>query len=291
MRCGFVTIIGRPNVGKSTLLNRLVGQKVSIVGPKPQTTRNRILAIANKPSTQIVFFDTPGIHKPKRQIDRLMMGSVTNSLKSVDLGLLIIDVKKTFGREDEQVIEILDKAQLPVVLGINKIDARKKNEILPLIELYRQKYSFVEIVPFSALTGENVNRLEVVLENQIPEGRKPLYSEDTITVLPERFFVAEIVREKILRFTNDEIPHSAAVLVDRWEDADDFTRIEMSIIVERASQKAILIGRGGKMLKAIGIASRLDIEHLLGRKLYLGLHVSVKSEWRDNMRLLRELGV
>ena len=285
MRCGFVTIIGRPNVGKSTLLNRLVGQKVSIVGPKPQTTRNRILAIANKPSTQIVFFDTPGIHKPKRQIDRLMMDAVTKSLKSVDLGLLIIDVQKTFGREDEQAIEILGKAQLPVVLGINKIDARKKIEILPLIELYRKKYSFVEIVPFSALTGE------IVLENQIPEGKKPLYSEDTITVLPERFFVAEIVREKILRFTNDEVPHSAAVRVDRWEDADDLTRIEMSIFVERASQKAILIGRGGKMLKDIGTASRLDIEQLLGRKLYLGLHVSVKSEWRDNMRLLRELGV
>ncbi len=290
MRSGFVSIVGRPNVGKSTLINRLVGQKVAIVTAKPQTTRNRILAIANSPTAQMVFFDTPGIHRPEGRMNRLMVDAAIRSLKRVDLALLLVDMTKRFGAGDEFVLSIVREAGLPVVLGINKIDCVPKPEILPLIDLYQQKHDFPEIVPISALTGDNVHRLQEVLEAHLPEG-EPLYPEETLTDLPERFFVSEMIREKILTFTRDEVPYSTAVVVEEWQDADALTRIEASILVERDSQRGILVGRGGRMLKKIGVAARMDIEEFLGMKVYLGLFVKVRAEWRKNKRLLGEMGL
>lgn len=290
MRAGFITVVGRPNVGKSTLVNRLVGQKVAIVTPKPQTTRNRILAIRNKPDAQLVFFDTPGIHKPHYEMDRAMQETAVQSLKRVDLILLVIDIEQPFGRGDEHVLGLIKKVEVPVVLGINKIDARSKRDILPVIENYRLRHDFVDIVPFSALTGDNVDRLEGVLLEHLPEG-EPLYPKETLTDLPERFFIAEMVREKILRLTHQEVPHSAAVIIEKWEETPELTRIEVSILVERESQKAILVGKGGNMMKKIGTAAREDAEKFLSTKIYLGLHVKVRGDWRNNKRTLLELNI
>ena len=290
MRAGFVTIVGRPNVGKSTLLNRIVGQKVAIVTEKPQTTRNRILAIANTSSAQIVFFDTPGIHKPKHEMNRRMVGLALRSLKNVDLALLLVDVTKPFGGGDEFVLERVRQAKVPVVLALNKVDRIRKPEILTVIDEYRHRHDFTDIVPISALTGENVDALVSVLERQLPEG-EPLYPPETLTDLPERFFVSEIVREKILGATREEIPYSTAVVIDSWEEGEKLTRIEASILVERESQKGIVVGKGAGMLKGIGTAARRDIEAFLGTKVFLGLHVRVRSEWRENQRLLSELGI
>jgi GTP-binding protein Era len=290
LHAGFVTIVGRPNVGKSTLLNRLVGQKVAIVTEKPQTTRNRILAVANSPAAQMVFFDTPGIHKPKHEMNRRMVELAIRSLKSVDLALLVVDVTQAFGGGDEFVLERVREAGVPVVLALNKIDRIRKPEILGIIDDYRHRHEFAEIVPLSALTGENVDALVSALERHLPEG-EPLYPAETLTDLPERFFVAEIVREKILEATREEIPYSTAVVIDSWEEGDRLTRIEASVLVERESQKGILVGKGGSMLKRIGTAARQDIEAFLGAKVFLGLHVRVRPEWRENERLLSELGI
>ena len=290
MRSGFVSIVGRPNVGKSTLVNRLVGQKVAIVNAKPQTTRNRILAIANSPTAQMVFFDTPGIHRHKGRMNRLMVDVAIRTLKRVDLALLLVDITKRYGEGDEFVLSTVREAGLPVVLGINKIDLVPKPEILPLIDFYQKKHDFPEIVPISAMTGDNVERLQEVLEAHLPEG-EPLYPEETLTDLPERFFVSEMIREKILTFTRDEVPYSTAVVVEEWQDTDALIRIEASILVERDSQRGILVGRGGRMLKKIGVAARMDIEEFLGMKVYLGLFVKVRAEWRENKRLLDEMGL
>jgi GTP-binding protein Era len=290
VRAGFVTIVGRPNVGKSTLLNRLVGQKVAIVTEKPQTTRNRILAIANTPRAQLVFFDTPGIHKPKHEMNRRMVDVAIRSLKNVDLGLLLVDVTEPFGGGDEFVLERVREAKVPMVLALNKVDRVRKPEILPLIDDYRKRHEFQDIVPISARSGENVDALVSVLEEKLPEG-EPLYPPDTLTDLPERFFVSEIVREKILETTRQEIPYSTAVVIDSWEEGEKLTRIEASILVERESQKGIVVGKGGSMLKGIGTAARQDIEAFLGTRVFLGLHVRVRSEWRENERFLSELGI
>jgi GTP-binding protein Era len=290
LRAGFVTIVGRPNVGKSTLLNRLVGQKVAIVTEKPQTTRNRILAIANTASAQMVFFDTPGIHKPKHEMNRRMVDLALRSLKNVDLALLLVDVTEPFGGGDEFVLERVRRAKAPVVLALNKVDRIRKPRILTIIDDYRRRHQFTDIVPISALTGENVDALASVVEQQLPEG-EPLYPPETLTDLPERFFVSELVREKILEATREEIPYSTAVVIDAWEEGEKLTRIEASVLVERESQKGIVVGKGGSMLKGIGTAARQDIEVFLGTKVFLGLHVRVRSEWRENQRLLSELGI
>jgi GTP-binding protein Era len=290
LRSGFVTIVGRPNVGQSTLLNRLVGQKVAIVTEKPQTTRNRILAIANSASAQMVFFDTPGIHKPKHEMNRRMVELAVRSLKNVDLALLMVDVTEPFGGGDEFVLERVREANVPVVLALNKVDRIRKPEVLPIIDDYRRRHEFADIVPISALTGENVDALASVLERLLPEG-EPLYPPETLTDLPERFLVAEIVREKIVEATREEIPYSTAVVIDSWEEGERLTRIEASVLVERESQKGILIGKGGSMLKSIGTAARQDIEAFLGTKVFLGLHVRVRPEWRENERILSELGI
>jgi GTPase len=289
-RTGFVAIVGRPNVGKSTLLNRLVGQKVAIVTAKPQTTRNRILAIANTAAAQLIFFDTPGIHKPKYEMNRRMVELAVSSLKRVDVALLVTDVTQPFGSGDEYVLERIRVAGIQAVLAINKIDRVRKPEILPAIDEYRRRCQFADIVPISALQGDNVDALASVLEKHLPVG-EPLYPPDTLTDLPERFFVTEIVREKVLELTRQEIPYATAVMVDSWEEKETLTRIEASILVERDSQKGILVGKGGSMLKAIGTAARTDIEAFLATKIFLGLYVKVRTDWRENDRVLADLGI
>lgn len=287
---GFVSVVGRPNVGKSTLINRVVGQKVAIVTPRPQTTRNRILAVANTSRGQIVFFDTPGIHKPQHQMNRLMLESALLSLRRVDLVALMVDITQSFGGGDRYVLELMKKVRVPRFLVINKVDQVPKTNVLQVIEEYRKLHDFTEIVPISALTGDNVHLLVELFEQHLPEG-PPLFPEDTLTDLPERFFAAEIVREKILLFIREEVPYATAVRVDSWEDGKDLIRIEASILVERDSQKGILVGKKGSMLKKIGSSARKDLEQFLNTHVYLGLHVKVREHWRENRRILSELGM
>ena len=287
---GFVAVVGRPNVGKSTLVNRLVGEKVAIVSDKPQTTRNRILAVLNRPDGQIVLFDTPGIHKPMHRMNERMVEAAVGSLGQVDLALWLVDVTEEYGPGDRYVKDVLARAGKPVILGLNKIDLVPKPRLLPLIDRYRQLLDFAEIVPISGLKGDNVERLAERLVAHLPEGER-LYPEDFLTDQPERFFVAEMVREQILRHTREEIPYSTAVIIDSFKEAQPVMRIEASILVERQSQKGILIGRGGAMLKAIGSAARHEIEAFLGTKIYLGLFVKVREGWREDPAMLDEMGL
>ena len=287
---GFVAVVGRPNVGKSTLVNRLVGEKVAIVSDKPQTTRNRILAVLNRPDGQIVLFDTPGIHKPMHRMNERMVEAAVGSLGQVDLALWLVDVTEDYGPGDRYVKDVLARAGKPVILGLNKIDLVPKPRLLPLIDRYRQLLDFAEIVPISGLKGDNVERLAERLVVHLPAGER-LYPEDFLTDQPERFFVAEMVREQILRHTREEIPYSTAVIIDSFKEAQPVMRIEASILVERQSQKGILIGRGGAMLKAIGSAARREIEAFLGTKIYLGLFVKVREGWREDPAMLDEMGL
>jgi GTP-binding protein Era len=287
---GFVSVVGRPNVGKSTLINHVVGYKVAIVTPKPQTTRNRITAVANTDKAQIVFIDTPGIHKPKHEMNRRMVEVALSSLNQVDLVLLMVDISQPFGKGDEHVLQLMKKVRVPLFLAINKVDRVAKETVLPLIDEYRSRREFEEIVPISALKGDNIDRLVSVLENRLPEG-PPIFPEDELTDLPERFFAAEMIREKILLHVGEEVPYSTAVRVDSWEDKSKVTHIEASILVERDSQKAILLGRGGRMIKKIGSHARQDLERFLDTRVYLGLHVKVREHWRESRRLLTELGI
>jgi GTP-binding protein Era len=289
-RAGLVSVIGRPNVGKSTLVNALVGQKVAIVSEKPQTTRNRILAVVNKPSGQIVLFDTPGIHKPMHRMNERMVEAAVRSLDQVDLVVWVVDLGEGYGPGDRYVREKLRRSKKPVILAINKIDTAPRPRILPAIEQYRQFLDFEEIVPVSALTGENVDLLANLLLAHLPEGER-LYPEDYLTDQPERFFVAEMIREQILRQTREEIPYSTGVVIDSFKEGDLVVRIEASILVERDTQKAILIGRGGTMLKAIGTAARREIEAFLGTRVYLGLFVKVRERWREDPAVLGEMGL
>jgi GTP-binding protein Era len=289
-RAGFVAVVGRPNVGKSTLVNRLVGQKVAIVSDKPQTTRNRILAVVNRPAGQIVLFDTPGIHKPMHRMNERMVDEARRSLAQVDLALWLVDVTESYGPGDRHVREILRSSGKPVILGLNKVDAIPKPKVLPVIEQYRSMLPFEEVVPFSALRGENVDVLEEQVLAHLPEGER-LYPEDFLTDLPERFFVSEMVREKILRLTRDEVPYSTGVVVESFKEEEGLVRIEATILVERDTQKGILIGRGGAMLKSIGTEARKDIEAFLGAKVFLGLFVKVRQQWRDDPAVLAEMGL
>jgi len=277
-------------VGKSTLVNRLVGEKVAIVSDKPQTTRNRILAVLNRPDGQIVLFDTPGIHKPMHRMNERMVEAAVGSLGQVDLALWLVDVTEDYGSGDRYVKDVLTRAGKPVILGLNKIDLVPKPRLLPLIDQYRQLLDFAEIVPLSGLKGDNVERLAERLVAHLPEGER-LYPEDFLTDQPERFFVAEMVREQILRHTREEIPYSTAVIIDSFKEGTPVVRIEASILVERQSQKGILIGRGGAMLKAIGSAARREIEAFLGAKVYLGLFVKVREGWREDPAMLDEMGL
>jgi GTP-binding protein Era len=287
---GFVAVVGRPNVGKSTLVNRLVGEKVAIVSDKPQTTRNRILAVLNRPNGQIVLFDTPGIHKPMHRMNERMVETAVGSLGQVDLALWLVDVTEDYGPGDRYVKDVLKRSGKPVLLGLNKIDLVPKPRLLPLIDHHRRLLDFVEVIPMSGLQGDNVELLAELLVAHLPEGER-LYPEDFLTDQPERFFVAEMIREQILRHTREEIPYSTAVVIDSFKEGAPVLRIEASILVERESQKGILIGRGGGMLKSIGSAARREIEAFLGTKIYLGLFVKVREGWREDPTMLDEIGL
>jgi GTPase len=287
---GFVSVVGRPNVGKSTLVNRLVGQKVAIVSDKPQTTRNRILAVVNRPEGQVVLFDTPGIHKPMHRMNQRMVEAAVRSLSQVELAVWVVDVTEAYGPGDRYVREVLAKSGRPVILAINKIDRVPKPKILSVIEQYRTLLDFAEVVPVSARDGDNVDRLASLLLAHLPEGDR-LYPEDFLTDLPERFFVAEMVREQILRLTREEIPYTTGVVIDSFKEEEGLVRIEASVLVERQSQKAIVIGRGGSMLKSVGTAARRQIEEFLGTKVFLGLFVKVRERWREDAAVLDEMGL
>jgi GTPase len=289
-RAGLVAIVGRPNVGKSTLLNQLIGQKLSIVSDKPQTTRNRILAVVNGPLGQMVLLDTPGIHKPMHRMNERMVEAAVQSLSHVDAALWVVDASEGYGPGDRHVREVLKRAGHPVVLGINKIDKVAKARLLPIIENYRHQLDFAEVIPFSALNGENVALLSERLVGLLPEA-PPLYPEDFLTDQPERFFVAEMVREQILRDMREELPYTTGVVVERFVEEEGLVRIEATIMVERDNQKGILIGKKGAALKRIGTGARHEIERFLGSRVFLGLFVKVRQNWRDDPRVLDEMGL
>ncbi|MBZ5581084.1 MAG: GTPase Era [Acidobacteriia bacterium] len=288
-RSGFVSLIGRPNAGKSTLLNALVGQKVAIVADKPQTTRTTIQGVLTLPEAQAVFLDTPGIHKADSLLNKRLMVSVRAALDERDLLLYVADAAREFGEEDRHALDLVRKAQTPTVLVLNKIDLLKdKRTLLPLIEQYKAVYDFAEFVPVSATKRDGVDDLRRMVVERLPEG--PAYfPEDHITDQPERFLAAELVREKALLATRQEVPHSVAVTVDRWEEMPRITRIYATIRVEREGQKAILIGAGGAMLKKIGTLARTEMERLFGTKIYLDLHVRVQPGWREQSAFLDTL--
>ncbi len=291
-RAGYASFIGRPNSGKSTLLNTIVGAKVAIVSDKPQTTRNRILAAKNYPEGQIVFVDTPGIHRPLHRLNVRMVDAAVDTLREVDVVALVFDASTRPGRGDEYVSGLLKDVAAPVVLVLNKIDLFPKTRLLPLIERARTWHDFVAIVPVSALTGDGIDRLEQVLLGQLPEG-DALYPDDFLTDQPERSLVAETVREKLLQHTRAELPFSTAVVVDKFDEEDRgrILRLYCTIYVEQESQKGIVIGRGGEMLKRIGTEARQDMEAFFETKVFLDLRVKVNADWRDNDRVLDDLGV
>ncbi len=292
MRSGFVSLVGRPNAGKSTLLNRLVGTKVAIVSDKPQTTRNRILAVKTTPGAQLMFLDTPGIHKPVHEMNARMVESAIAAIREVDVPVLVVDAAEPMGKGDRFVIDLLRDVKAPLVLALNKIDRVAKTALLPRIDAYRQALAFADLVPVSALTGDGVDVLESVLVSHLPEG-DALYPEDYLTDQPERAIVTEIVREKLLHHLRDELPYTTAVLMDRFEEPDDrgLLRLACSILVEQPSQKGIVIGRGGEQIKRIGTEARQDLEQFFNCRVFLELHVKVRADWRDDERVLRELGL
>lgn len=289
-KSGFVAIIGRPNVGKSTLLNRIVRQKIAIMSDKAQTTRNKIQGIYTTPEAQIVFIDTPGIHKPKHRLGDYMVETAYSALKEVDAVLFLVSADQTRGRGDDFIMERLKSSQAPVYLVVNKIDTIHPDELLPLIEDYSNQMDFKEVVPISATEGNNVEHLLDMLVSRLPEGPQ-YYPEDQVTDHPEYFIVSELIREKVLLLTREEVPHSVAVTVESMKkDEYEKIHVQATIIVERDSQKGIIIGKGGKMLKDVGIKARKDIENLLGNKVYLELWVKVQKNWRDKQTFLQDYG-
>jgi len=289
-KSGFVSLVGRPNVGKSTLLNRLVGQKVAIMSDKAQTTRNKIQGIYTTDKEQIIFIDTPGIHKPKHRLGDFMMKTALSTFNEVDVILFLVNVTEKRGPGDNFVIDKLKSVESPVFLILNKIDQVHPDELLPIIEDYNKELDFAEIVPISALDGNNVDHLVDTIRKYIPEGPQ-FYPEDQVTDHPEYFIVSELIREKVLERTREEIPHSIAVVVESMKrNEDDKVEVRAVINVERKSQKGIIIGKQGKMIKDIGINARRDIEKLLGDKIYLELFVKVQSDWRDKQTNLKDFG-
>ena len=288
-RSGFVSILGRPNAGKSTLLNLLVGSKIAIVADKPQTTRTTIQGVVTTPAAQIVFVDTPGIHKGDSTINKRMMETVRAALADRDLLLFLADASREFKRADAQAVDLVKKTDTPVVLLLNKIDLLKdKSRLLALLERYRGLHDFAEYIPLSAATGENLDRLREAIVTRPPEG--PAYfPPDHMTDQPERFLAAELVREKILHETRQEVPHSVAVLVDQWEESAVLIRIFATIYVERDGQKGIVIGAGGAMLKRIGTLAREEMERFFAKKIFLDLHVKVQADWREKAAFLDAL--
>lgn len=289
-KVGFVSIIGRPNVGKSTLMNRIIGQKIAITSNKPQTTRNRIQTVYTSDEGQIVFVDTPGIHKSKNKLGDYMVNVATSSLKDVDAVLWLVEPTTYIGAGEKEIISRLKHLKdTPVILVINKLDTIKKNEVLEVIDTYRKEMNFDEIVPVSARSGLNVNELIATIMNYLPYGT-PFYDEDTITDQPERQIVAELIREKALRSLEDEIPHGIAVSIDSMKFEKNLCRIDATIVCEKDSHKGIIIGKQGSMLKRIGSSARPDIEDMLNCKVFLQLWVKVKKDWRDSDFLMKNYG-
>jgi GTP-binding protein Era len=292
VKSGFVSFLGRPNAGKSTLLNRIVGHKLAIVSDKPQTTRTRIVGVKNYDAGQVVFVDTPGVHKPTHRMNRRMVDVALDAMREVDLLALVVDVSVKPGPGDRYLLKLLQDVKTPAILALNKVDLVSKPKLLPLIEQYSRAHPFVEIVPISAADGTNVDVLEKLFVQHLPEG-EPLYPADYVTDQPERFFISEIIREQVLQMTHDELPFSTAVIVDQLEPAGDDKIIKLycTILVDRESQKPIVVGRAGAMIKAIGTAARAELQRYLDARVYLDLHVKVKSDWRDDERLLDEMGL
>lgn len=289
-RSGFVALVGRPNVGKSTLLNKLVGQKVAIMSDKPQTTRHKIHSVLTRNEAQIVFLDTPGIHKPKHKLGEHMVDVALSTLKEVDVVLLLVEATSPPGTGDKYIVKQLEEIKTPIFLMINKIDLIKKEEVLSIITAYKDLLNFAEIIPVSAIEGDNVDRLIQTIIRYLPEGPQ-YYPVDMITDRPERFIMAEIIREKVLHLTSEEIPHSVAVVIEQIQERNNgMVAVNAVIYTERDSQKAILIGKGGNMLKEVGRRAREEIENLLGSKVYLEVWVKVKKDWRNKMADLRNLG-
>ena len=290
---GFVSIIGRPNAGKSTLLNALAGEKLAIVTHKPQTTRNRITGIVNvkkqggRPPAQIVFVDTPGVHKPGDALNRRMMQEVQEALSTCDLILLMIDVSQKFGTGDEFVLDLVKRTKAKAILLLNKVDLIEKGKLLPMIEQYSTLHSFAEVIPISAVKKQGLEELVTAVANALPEGPK-FFPEDQITDQPERFVVAELIREQVLVKTKEEVPYASGVIVERFEDGEKLVKIAAAIFVEREGQKGIIIGKQGAMLKSIGTHARLQIERFLGKKVFLELFVKVKEGWRNSVRAVDE---
>jgi GTP-binding protein Era len=291
-KAGFVSFVGRPNAGKSTLLNRIVGHKLAIVSDKPQTTRTRIVGVKNYPDGQVVFVDTPGIHRPTHRMNVRMVDVALDAMRDVDLLTLIVDVSVKPGPGDRHLLGLLKDVKTPAILALNKVDLIAKAKLLPIIDHYRRAHPFVEFVPISAADGTNVDVLEKLFLHYLPEG-EPLYPPDYVTDQPDRFFVTEIIREQVLQLTHDELPFSTAVVVDRFEEPgdDQVFNLYCTILVERESQKPIVIGRAGAMIKKIGTAARQELQRYLNARVFLDLHVKVKSEWRDDERALDEMGL
>lgn len=287
-KSGFVAIVGRPNAGKSTLVNTLVGQKVSIVSPKPQTTRNRIQGILNRDNAQIVLVDTPGIHKPASALNRMMMDELQHALDGLDVLSLIVDATAEFGAGDRFSLEWVKRFSGPVFLLLNKVDRMKKPALLPLIDRYRHAFEFAEIFPISALTGEGCADLTDAWLRYLPEA-EPYFPADQFTDQPERFLASEIIREKAILETREEIPHALAVLIDSFEETPKLIHIRASIFVERDGQKGILIGKSGERIKQIGTLARKELEQILGAKVFLETFVRVEPRWRENPSLVRQL--
>lgn len=287
-KSGRVALVGRPNAGKSTLMNRLLREKVAIVSDKPQTTRHRLVGILTEERGQVVFLDTPGMHKPLHQMNRQMVDYALDAFNEADVVCLLVDAAAPHGAGEAHMLDLVAKAEGPKVVVLNKIDLISKGRLLPRIELYAEAGAFEEIVPVSALTGDGCDLLLSILFRLLPEG-PPLYDPELLTVHPDRFLAAERIREKVLDNTRQELPYTTAVVIDAWQDDGALVRIYASILVERPGQKKILVGHRGQMIKKIGTAARLDIEDLLGRRVYLDLRVKHEPGWRENRRILGDL--
>lgn len=290
-KSGFVTIVGRPNVGKSTLINSIVGQKILIMSDKPQTTRNKIQTIYNDENSQIIFLDTPGIHKPKNKLGEHMVKAAKDTLNEVDVIVFLVDESKNIGPGDRYILELLQDVKTPVILGINKIDKIEPDIFKGIYEEYSKYNVFDEIIGLSAINGKNVDVLIEKITDRLPEGPK-YFPPDMITDQPERFIVSEIIREKLLHYLQDEVPHGVAVIVNfmRKRENKDIIDIDVTIYCERNSHKSIIIGKNGKKIKGVGKSARQEIENLLGSKVYMEIWVKVKKDWREKENILRNLG-
>lgn len=293
MKAGFVSLIGRPNAGKSTLLNRFVGQKVAIVSDKPQTTRHRIVGVRTVADGQVVFIDTPGIHKPMHRMNQRMVDAATATLKEVDVAVLVVDATEPPGGGDRFVLDLVKRSGVKTILALNKIDRIRKPALLPIIQQYTGVAEFAAIVPVSAATGDGVDVLEREIFAALPEG-EPLYPDDYLTDQTQRTLAAELIREKVLAHTRDELPYSTAVVIEQFEEPaheGGLTRIHASILVDHDSQKPIVVGKGGGMIKRIGTEARRDLEEMLEGRVFLDLYVKVRADWRDDERILNEIGL